>query len=198
MLNIITSLLDALFPPRDSELIVRTVTVPKLLSLYRPGTHLRIEYLSNFQNPKVHALITENKYYGNRRATNLLAKLITLHLKGVDCVLIPIPLHPKRERERGYNQVTVVLQQSGLRVEDKLIKRIKYTTSQTTLQKNERLENIKGAFSVDTTKLMSYQNTHFILIDDVVTSGATLAAARAKLAPHLHPTSRLTCLALAH
>ena len=198
MLNIITSLLDALFPPRESELIVRTVNASALPDLYRPGTHLHTTYLSNFQNPKIHALITENKYYGNRRATALLAKLVILHLKDNDCVLIPIPLHPKRERERGYNQVTVVLQQSGLRTEDKLISRTKYTPSQTTLQKSERLNNLKGAFSVDVTKLMTYKDTHFILVDDVVTSGATLAAARAKLAPHLDPTSTLTCLALAH
>ncbi len=199
MLNIITYLLDALFPPRESELVVRTVTDTTLPALYKPGTHLHIEYLSHFQQPSVHALITENKYYANRRAAVLLAQLLTRHLKDTDrCVLLPIPLHSKRERERGYNQVTVVLQESSYTVEKNLITRIKYTPSQTQLQKSERLKNIKGAFSVDVGSLREYKDTHFILVDDVVTTGATMAAARAALAPHLDPTCTLTCLTLAH
>ena len=199
MLNIITSLLDAIFPPRESELVVRTVTDAVLPALYRPGTHLHIEYVSNYQHPSVHALITENKYSSNRRATVLLAQLLQLHLKDAkQCVLIPIPLHPKRERERGYNQVTVVLLQSGYRVAAKLLTRTKYTPSQTQLQKSERLKNINGAFSVNVSSLREYKDTHFILVDDVVTTGATMVAARAKLQPNLDPTCTLTCLALAH
>jgi ComF family protein len=199
MLHIITLLIDSLFPPRPQEVVVRAITTRSVTDLYRPGTHLHIEYLSNYQNPRVHALITENKYNGNRHAACLLGQLLPLHLKQVaHHVLIPIPLHSRRERERGYNQVTVVLKESGYPVAQKLITRKKYTPSQTTLKKSERLANLHGAFSVDIARLATYEHTHFILVDDVITTGATMAAARAVLQPHLHPTSTLTCLALAH
>ncbi len=199
MLNIITTLLDILFPPREGELVVRTVTSLRIPTLYNPGAHQSIEYLSHYQSPTVHALITENKYYANRQATALLAQLLVLHLKNKDRrVLLPIPLHPKRERERGYNQVTVVLQKSGHAIAKNIITRTKYTPPQTQLQKTERLENIKDAFTVNEEHLDKFKNTHFILVDDVVTTGATMLAARAALVPHLDPSCTLTCLALAH
>jgi ComF family protein len=199
MLNIITHLLDVLFPPREGELVVRALTSLRIPTFYQPGVHQSIEYLSHYQSPSVHALITENKYYANRQAATLLAQLLALYLKNSgSIVLLPIPLHPKRERERGYNQVTVVLQKSGHTVDKNIITRTKYTPSQTQLQKTERLKNIKDAFTVNEVHLHKFKDTHFILVDDVVTTGATMLAARAALAPHLDPTCTLTCLALAH
>lgn len=199
MLNIFTFLLDVLFPPRDGELLVRRITDVTLASLYIPSRHLNIEYISHFQSPTIRALITENKYYANMRATTLLAALLAMHIKRKErSVCIAIPLHPKRERERGYNQVTVVLERSGCVIGRNLITRSTFASSQTKLQKRERLENIKGAFTVNETRLREYKNTHFILVDDVVTTGATMTAARAALAAHLDHTCTLTCLALAH
>jgi ComF family protein len=199
MLNIITYLLDTVFPPRDGELVVRKITKESLQALHLSGTYEGMTYASRYQHPTVHALITENKYYGNMQASTLLAQLIKIHLQSVGhCVLIPVPLHPKRERERGYNQVTIVLQKTGLPIACDLLSRTKHTPSQTTLHKEARLKNMSDAFTVNMDKLKRFENTHFILVDDVVTTGATMVASRAALAPHLHPTSTITCLALAH
>jgi predicted amidophosphoribosyltransferase len=73
----------------------------------------------------------------------------------------------------------------------------KDTPPQTTLQRQARLKNIKDAFVAMTPKIMPEPAT-LIIVDDVVTTGATLMAARAALTPQLPPTTQIICLALAH
>jgi len=93
-----------------------------------------------------------------------------------DC-LVPVPLHPRRFRERGYNQSRLLAEElgnrRGLRVDD-LLKRIRYTSTQKALDREERMENLAGAFRL--------RNGHdvtgkrLLLIDDVLTTGSTLDA----------------------
>jgi ComF family protein len=199
MLQIITSLLDMIFPPRQSELLVRSATSREVSKLYQRGVHAHVSFLSEYSHPLVHALVTENKYHENRTATRQLAVLIKEHATTTHSVVyIPIPLHKKREQERGYNQVTVILRAAAVVYDNTLITRLKHTDSQTTLTKEERAKNVKEAFFVNKKRLQNYTNTHFVLVDDVVTTGATMEAARAVLQPKLHPTSTLSCLAIAH
>ncbi|MFO7447845.1 MAG: ComF family protein [Ignavibacteriaceae bacterium] len=90
-------------------------------------------------------------------------------------IIIPVPLHSVKKAERGYNQSYYI--SKGLNkvikmpVEDSLIKRIKYTQSQTTMNITERAENIKNAFKVNRKKVVEGKN--ILLIDDVITTGAT-------------------------
>lgn len=91
-------------------------------------------------------------------------------------MLIPVPLHKKKLQERGFNQALLLAKRMGkkysLPVNFSLLKRHKFTLTQTGLNQREREENIKGAFSVIGKKEAVGEN--IILIDDVFTTGATV------------------------
>ncbi len=87
-----------------------------------------------------------------------------------------VPLHPIKERERGYNQSFLIAGHVGsllnIPFNDKLIRRVKNTASQTTLNRDKRIENVKQAF----VSKRDLQNKRILLIDDVITTGNTLDA----------------------
>jgi ComF family protein len=91
-------------------------------------------------------------------------------------LLIPVPLHIKRLRERGFNQSILLAKKMGKKykipVNFSLLKRCKFTLTQTGLNRAEREKNIKGAFAVADKKKVADEN--IILIDDVYTTGATI------------------------
>lgn len=91
-------------------------------------------------------------------------------------LMIPVPLHIKRLRERGFNQSLILAralgQQKNIPVDFSLLKRNKFTLTQTGSNKKERQKNIKGAFDVSNKKKII--NKNIILVDDVYTTGATV------------------------
>jgi ComF family protein len=98
-------------------------------------------------------------------------------------VLVPVPLHPKRLKERGYNQAALLAGElgklSGLPVVDNCLTRDQFSLPQArTSSVIERRKNVARSFSCLNTHL---KNKHIILIDDVATSGATLNACAAAL-----------------
>ena len=98
-------------------------------------------------------------------------------------VLVPVPVHPKRLRERGYNQTSLLAFElgklTGMRVDNGSLIRSVYNTPQAKLSSGtERLQAAAGAFTCRDNKL---QGEKVILIDDVSTSGATLNACAAAL-----------------
>lgn len=94
----------------------------------------------------------------------------------IDC-LVPVPLHPSREAERGFNQARLlarrVSRRWGVRVEAKALRRQRSTLSQTDLDAEERRENVKGAFALRRPAVIAER--HVLLIDDVFTTGATVS-----------------------
>lgn len=92
-------------------------------------------------------------------------------------LIIPIPLHQLKKAERGYNQAYYIAKGVGkifkVKVSDRSVKRIKYTESQTTMNLNEREENISGAFKVKWNTQVRGKN--ILLLDDVITTGATIS-----------------------
>jgi predicted amidophosphoribosyltransferase len=198
MLKIIHNIIDQIFPPRSSELLVRTINTNEMSRLFRPDVRKEYTTLSSYQHPAIKALIQENKFYGNYNASRKLSILLNLYTPTEKVVYLPIPLGKKRHKERGYNQVTRILEHARVPFDESIIVRTRETPPQTSLERSARLTNLDGAFSVNREKLARYQHVTFIIIDDVTTTGTTLAAARAALLPHLLPSCSLTCMALAH
>jgi ComF family protein len=99
--------------------------------------------------------------------------------------LVPIPLSRSRRRERGFNQTELIAASLGplwkIPVWANVLVRVTSLQSQTQLTPGERKGNVAGAFSVPALSRSALGGAHLILIDDVVTTGATLRAAAASL-----------------
>ncbi|MGQ1787362.1 MULTISPECIES: ComF family protein [unclassified Saccharicrinis] len=128
--------------------------------------------------------------YGNKKELGYeLGKLYSQELLEVNYFnnidyLIPVPLHPKKLAKRGYNQSEWIAKGlaeniSGKVMPDNLYKRI-YTTSQTNKGRYKRWENIANSFDVRNPSIL--ENKKVLLVDDVLTTGATLEACASNLA----------------
>lgn len=95
-------------------------------------------------------------------------------------VIIPVPLHKNRERQRGFNQSEILgrllAEKLNLKVIPNLLVRHIITKPQADLEGKERLKNIRGAFSLIQNSQFMIHNSNVLLIDDVWTTGATLRA----------------------
>lgn len=96
--------------------------------------------------------------------------------------LIPIPLHPKRKRWRGFNQAELLGEMIAANLEvgflPDLLQRTRNTKPQTKLNAEQRRENIQGAFRLNSKfSHLSLPTSHFLIFDDVWTSGATMKEA---------------------
>jgi ComF family protein len=94
-------------------------------------------------------------------------------LDGFEAV-VPVPLHPRRERERGYNQSEllgrVMARHAGVPLKPKALRRTRYTEQQAQLPALRRWENVRGAFEAGRDTIAGL---HVLLLDDVMTTGAT-------------------------
>lgn len=197
------------------------LVAPRLVPETRPGTVALLPY----HDERVRSAIHEAKYHGSERAFQLLALSVAEYLRDADdfpkarfdlgnsdlrsnLALVPIPLGKKRLKERGFNQVEEVACRAlrslgegwGGALVENFLERTRETTSQVSLPRHEREKNMRGAF---TTSLKLRGTSHdkiskstFVILDDVLTTGATLQAAIDALkkagAKHIIP------LALAH
>lgn len=99
-----------------------------------------------------------------------------------DAVLLPVPLHRLKRIERGYNQAEFVCRgiaaECGIAWDTLLLSRRRYTTSQSAakLDQDERQRNVRDAFSVDQRRAAELRGRPLILVDDLVTTGATISA----------------------
>jgi ComF family protein len=93
-------------------------------------------------------------------------------------LLIPIPLAAARKRQRGYNQSALIARELGARwkvsVREDVVGRTRETSSQTRLTPEQRLDNVAGSFCVVAGKRSELSGAHVVLVDDVVTTAATL------------------------
>ena len=178
--------LDLLFPPRHSERLLSATSEASFRALVRPITRGSTEALIPYDTPSVTALIWELKYYGSAYAIHIGGALLAEHLSGLigeECIeqpyIIPIPLYRDRLKERGYNQAERLAREvtrllDGASFQPNALSRLRKTVRQTALPKAKRLSNVHGAFGAHP-ELVSGRT--FILIDDVVTTGATMQSA---------------------
>ena len=190
-----TELLDAILPPhaRTARTKGRTPSDIPLLVTSHALLGARITTLMDYRAPAVQDLIRSLKFDGNEHAARLAAAVLADYLREEIAAmrafsrrpiyLIPLPLHPKRERERGFNQIALVLDRLPLHlrngthaaVDTTAFVRSRDTPHQTTLHRGMRLRNMRDAFTVADPLLL--RHAQVILIDDVTTTGATLASA---------------------
>jgi ComF family protein len=101
------------------------------------------------------------------------------------CALVPVPLSAKRERRRGYNQSAALSRalahQWSLPCWEDVLTRVRHTGTQTRLTPGDRLRNVSGAFRARPSARNVLRGAHVVIVDDVVTTAATLNACAAAL-----------------
>lgn len=131
----------------------------------------------------VRQLLYELKYHGNKEVGEVMGRIMAAELlssrffEGVD-LIIPVPLHWRKERQRGYNQSECVARGisdiTALPVYTHLMVRDRYTETQTHKGQYERWENVRNLFVCSSPELL--ENKHVLLVDDVLTTGATIVS----------------------
>lgn len=154
---------------------------------------------SQLQN-MLHAL----KYKGNKEIGYFLGRQMARQIK--DCsrfknidALVPLPLFAAREKMRGYNQATILCEAIGselkIPVIEHAVKRLSATETQTHKSREERWENMDGKFFLEDADLL--RNKNILLVDDVITTGATLEACGIELLKAEGATLSILSLAFA-
>lgn len=128
-------------------------------------------------------LIHQLKYKKDKEIGFYLGEIMGLHLlkatrfKNLD-YLIPLPLYPDKEFKRGYNQAEVICEGIAaslqVPVQSKNIIRHRFTETQTKKHRTERWKNVSGSFAIKDKEKLTRK--HILLVDDVITTGATLEA----------------------
>lgn len=218
--SLFSFIFDSVVPPRPSERVVRTITVEELRGL---GEESLL-----YHDPRVTALVWELKYHASRRAAALAGALLSETLMAVAAeelgqpLLVPVPMHKARRRERGYNQTELLCEatikelrkqnfsekslahasvDSGGRFLEKVpggsqtvfsspsasifeyapraLVRMRATPTQQGLPKHVRLRNVAGSMEATNPKII--KGRVCVVVDDVSTTGATLAEAKRAL-----------------
>lgn len=124
------------------------------------------------------------KYQRDLSRVGPLAELIALRDLPFDDA-VAVPLHPRRQRSRGFNQSELLLRRAlrmhGHRAPVPALRRTRPTAPQVGLPAHQRKDNVKGAFALSRRAAALLQGRRVLLFDDVVTTGATLQAAAAPL-----------------
>ena len=133
---------------------------------------------------KVQHLIHGLKYHHCRENGIFLGQEIGKSLlqapdyQGIEYI-VPIPLHPKKEKIRGYNQSHVIAEGiseiMNIPIAEKCLVRRVFTDTQTKKSREDRYQNVKDIFHVEKPEIL--ENKHVLLVDDVLTTGATLMSA---------------------
>lgn len=112
------------------------------------------------------------KYLGKLIGENLRQEIMNWNID----IIVPVPLHSLRKADRGFNQSKYIAlgigKELGIKVKSNLLKRTRYTETQTNLTMKEREENISNAFKAKHKRLI--EGKTFLLVDDVITTGATI------------------------
>lgn len=128
-------------------------------------------------------LIHNLKYHRKKEIGLLLGRMFgedlvgSEFLKPVD-IIVPVPLHPKKKRSRGYNQAEIIAQgiseATSIPISVDNLVRVVHNPTQTKRTKTERWENVKNIFNVK--DIHAFNQKHVLLVDDVITTGSTIEA----------------------
>lgn len=208
MKKIFSNLLDLFYPPlcavcngrlteKEQHLCLECLSqLPKTNQHLHPNNRLeeffagripfeRIAAYTYFvKEGSVQKIIHELKYKNNPQIGYYIGQLCGEDLKSSDFIsnidlLVPIPLHPKREKKRGYNQSMEICkgisEKTGIAVNNSALKRMVNNKSQTQNSQLNRWNNVENIFSLSDKQEL--QQKHILLIDDVITTGSTIESA---------------------
>lgn len=140
---------------------------------------------------KLQQLMHSLKYKGKTQVGEFLGReiakeLINSERKDQIDLIIPVPLHPKKERLRGYNQSDFLAKGinklTNVPIDTASLKRSIHTSSQTRKSKFDRWQNVSSIFEIDKPKKI--ENKNILLVDDVITTGSTLESCAHTLLEH--------------
>lgn len=147
-------------------------------------------------------LLKQLKYKSNQEIGLYLGKLLGHHLKtsgrfnSVD-VLVPLPLNKKKQYKRGYNQAEIICKGIITEFNRPIINHVSvrsvFTESQTTENRISRWQNMEGVF--DVTNESEIEGKHILLVDDVITTGATLESCGSKILNVKNTKLSIACVA---
>jgi len=207
-MQLLRFILDLLFPTTSFQALVEDATIESL------GVHVRptviekdLVALFPYRQPLVRACVVEAKFKDNEKAQHLLASVLVDYLNEWSAsyspfaagplVLVPVPLSSTRFKERGYNQSERIARLAAKRLPEvyldtDILIRVRNTLPQTSLGRIKRRTNVGGAFALSGPLDPSYT---YIVLDDVLTTGATLTAA---LSAFTRENGQVLGIALAH
>lgn len=204
LVTLLQPMLDALLPRRcvgcgaydtwlcsscvRMHLRARRTPLPRDLRL-RTGI-TSITTLGFYSNPLWQEAVRSLKFHGVREVAEVCGALLAdvygrsddpAIARALSTIVIPVPLHRRRERERGFNQSAllgrVVAERIGALYANEVLQRVRRTSSQTIHTHEERYANVASVFDLGRAASLVPQHARLVLVDDVVTTGATTIAA---------------------
>ena len=171
------------------------------LPVRMPVGIVQLEWCCSYTGPAracVHAL----KYDGERRLVEPLARLMAERWQRAGIggeLLVPVPVHAERLRQRGFDQAELLARALGRLLDipvEQAVRRAARTTAQHQLGRSARAGNVRSAFAPDARSVAAIADRWVVMVDDVVTTGATLAGCARVL--HDAGARAVSALCLAH
>jgi competence protein ComFC len=208
MKHIVEKIIDVIFPPLDVSGFFINWEYRDFKEKLFPGKITGdFTSLFSYQDPKVRKLIKSFKKEKIRNIGNYVSEILAeeiLNSFNEDAFqsseiihIVPVPISKKRMKERGFNQTDWICKLTAKELGDgfmfspHFLTKVKDTEKQSTLSRSKRLKNPKGSFKA----LLPLHNKKIILVDDVITTGATISEAARSLKKAGAKDIRIFCIA---
>ena len=199
MRRVFIFLFNLIFPKNDREIFLETLTSRNLLATCAKFNTINglmsdfantnsVRAIFSYRDKLIKEIIWQMKFCGNRKCAKLCGEILSGSLCEMCAtekfILLPIPIHKRRRSERGFNQCELmceeIIKENKIIYEPNLLLRKIYKKKQSWGDKKDRVKNISGVFEINQKKFPEnyVSGKSFILIDDVITTGATVNEAR--------------------
>lgn len=193
----------ALLPSAELEMKSKQMGLLRKFMGRVPLDHIFALYYFTKQG-KIQYLLHQLKYHARPQALRALGRGLGTQLQQSELfsaeIILPVPLHAARERKRGYNQSLLlaegVAEIVGLPVVKNALLRVHPTESQTQKGRLDRWKNVEGAFRLENKSVLQHKKV--LLVDDLLTTGATLSACSRLLLQANVASIRFATLAVAY